>query len=229
MPLPSYANVNSSFPAAFFLDPDHYSKFGQHDLSSEQLPWAEKAHVLVQDDWREVCERFLSTIYTWLPVISKKRLYSELTSSNPDTRAGNALFLLSMKLCTGRPLQSADNSSSYADNELYSAARQCIFCAESGGYVSLRLVQSLVLLAVYEMGHAIYPAAYLTVGRAARLAMVIGLHNTKLATQLFVLPDMWSLREEQGRTWWAIFVLDKYKVLPPDPVTICVRGHLDVC
>lgn len=148
-------------------------------------------------------------------MISKKRLYSELTSSNPDTRAGNALFLLSMKLCTGRPLQSADNSSLYADNELYSAARQCIFCAESGGYVSLRLVQSLVLLAVYEMGHAIYPAAYLTVGRAARLAMVIGLHNTKLATQLFVLPDMWSLREEQGRTWWAIFVLDKYKVLPP--------------
>ncbi|KAK9440793.1 hypothetical protein VB005_05427 [Metarhizium brunneum] len=215
MPLPSYADVNSSFPAAFFLDPDHYSKFGQHDLSSEQLPWVEKAHVLVQDDWREVCERFLSTIYTWLPMISKKRLYSELTSSNPDTRAGNALFLLSMKLCTGRPLQSADNSSSYADNELYSAARQCIFCAESGGYVSLRLVQSLVLLAVYEMGHAIYPAAYLTVGRAARLAMVIGLHNTKLATQLFVLPDMWSLREEQGRTWWAIFVLDKYKVLPP--------------
>ncbi|OWT43581.1 fungal specific transcription factor [Pochonia chlamydosporia 170] len=200
--------VNTDFPPAFFLDPDHYSRFQEYQLSSEILPWVEKAQELVKNDWREICERFLSTIYTWLPMISKKRLYSELTSSQPGSKPGNALFLLCMKLCTSNQSESADDSSC-ADNELYNAAKQCCFYAESGGYVSLRLVQSLVLLAVYEMGHAIYPAAYLTVGRAARLATVIGLHNMKLAKQLFVVADMWSLREEQQRTWWAIFILDK--------------------
>lgn len=143
-------------------------------------------------------------------MISKRRLYSELTSSNADSRSGNVLFLLCMKLCTSRPFESADDLS-YADNELYNVAKQSCFFAESGGYVSLRLVQSLVLLAVYELGHAIYPAAYLTVGRAARLATVIGLHNMKQAKQLFVTADMWTVREEQQRTWWAIFILDKYE------------------
>lgn len=206
---------NTAFPPAFFLDPDHYSKFGQYDLSSERLPWVEMAEKHVDKDWREVCERFLATVYIWLPMVSKRRLYSELSSSNHDCKPGNAVFLLCMKLCTSKEFDSADDGSSYANNELYNTAKQCCFHAESGGYVSLRLVQSLVLLSVYELGHAIYPAAYLTVGRAARLANVIGLQNMKLANQLFVTADMWSLREESQRTWWAIFILDKYAFPSP--------------
>jgi hypothetical protein len=95
------------------------------------------------------------------------------------------------------------------ETNIYSAAKQCCFCAEAGGFVSLRLVQSLVLLAVYELGNAIYPAAYLTIGRASRLSSMIGMHSRKNARQLFVDPDTWSLREEQRRTWWAVFVLDR--------------------
>jgi hypothetical protein len=67
---------------------------------------------------------------------------------------------------------------------------------------------SLILITVYEFSHAIYPAAYLTIGRAARLATLMGWHD-RTAQQLFSHPETLTHREEQRRTWWAMFILDR--------------------
>jgi hypothetical protein len=140
-------------------------------------------------------------------MLSRKRLHFALATIAVDQNADNTLLLFCMKLCTQTKQDlSAANP---LETDFYNVAKQCCFYAESGGFISLSLVQSLVLLAVYELGHAIYPAAYLTIGRASRLAGVIGLHSRKHARQLFINPDTWTLREEQRRTWWAVFVLDR--------------------
>jgi hypothetical protein len=162
---------------------------------------------LVQDNWQETCERYLASIQCWLPILSRKRLHGSLANLAENPNADNTLLLLCMKLCT--QTKQDMSAGQQPDSDIYNVAKQCCFYAESGGFISLPLVQSLVLLAVYELGHAIYPAAYLTIGRASRLAGVIGLHSRKHTRQLFIDPDTWTLREEQRRTWWAVFVLDR--------------------
>ncbi|KAF4953353.1 hypothetical protein FSARC_12404 [Fusarium sarcochroum] len=132
-------------------------------------------------------------------MISRKRL----TNVDPFSQdACQDLTLLCMKICTINP-----KSLSPSQDSSYTLAKSLCSAAESAGLVSLRLVQALVLLAVYEFSHAIYPASYLTIGRAARLGMLMGWHDRD-AQQLFKLGDSWSKREEQRRTWWTIFVLD---------------------
>ncbi len=162
---------------------------------------------LVQNDWQETCETYLATIHSWLPMLSRKRLHGSLATLAVNQNAGETLLVLCMKLCTQSTQDTSDRK--LVETDVYNTAKQCCFYAESGGFLSLQLVQSLILLAVYELGHAIYPAAYLTIGRASRLAGVIGLHSRKHARQLFVDPDTWTLREEQRRTWWAVFLLDR--------------------
>jgi hypothetical protein len=87
--------------------------------------------------------------------------------------------------------------------------KQELTVLENQGYISLGLLQAAILLAVYEMGHSIYPAAYLSVGRCINIAHVMGLHNRKSAPQAIAKPNFWSETEELTRVWCAILVLDR--------------------
>lgn len=80
---------------------------------------------------------------------------------------------------------------------------------EQAGYLSLRLVQALVLIAFYEVCHGLQPAAYLTVSRAARVGSLVGLYTSGYNSTLFQQVSTWTAGEEARRTWWAIFILDR--------------------
>ncbi|KFX97582.1 hypothetical protein O988_04787 [Pseudogymnoascus sp. VKM F-3808] len=97
-----------------------------------------------------------------------------------------------------------------ASSALYSLAKEQYHRVESDCLISLQLVQSAILIAVYEIGHGIYPAGYLSIGQAARLGIMIGLHDRKNAAQLFKGPETLSQCEEELRVWWAIIILDRY-------------------
>ncbi|KAJ6441326.1 fungal specific transcription factor [Purpureocillium lavendulum] len=200
--------VNGDFPTSYFLDPEYFSLLRLDALSTPDQPFMRAAWRLVESDWKTIYETYLETVQHWLPMLSRKRLHSDLLTLAIGKKPADTLLILCMKLCT-QGIRSDDSSEEQQDDEVYNTAKQCCFYAESGGFVSLRLVQSLVLLAVYELGHAIYPAAYLTIGRASRLAGMMGQHSRKNTRQLFIDPDTWTLREEQRRTWWAIFILDR--------------------
>ena len=76
--------------------------------------------------------------------------------------------------------------------------------------ISLQLLRSAIIIAICEIGHGIYPAGYLSVGHAARLGFMIGLHDREKAPQLFKEAETWSQCEEERRTWWAVIILDRY-------------------
>jgi hypothetical protein len=157
----------------------------------------------LDDDRVALCEEYLKTVHKWLPIVSRKRLLNELNSDPAEVDGCLAIFLLCIKAFSTKDGECAKTSSWYL------LARSLCSEAESAGFVSLRLVQSLVLLAVYELSHAIYPGAYLTLGRASRLGILLGIHDRK-NNQLFKPAETWTLREEQRRTSWAIFLLDRY-------------------
>jgi hypothetical protein len=137
-----------------------------------------------------------------MPMLSRKRLFKELNSDPADADGCLAILLLCMKALCNKDEVCA------IDSPWYLLARSLCSEAESAGFLSLRLVQSLILLAAYEYSHAIYPCAYSTLGRASRLGMLLGLHDRK-NNELFKPAETWTLREEQRRTWWAIFLLDR--------------------
>ncbi|KAL6792854.1 fungal-specific transcription factor domain-containing protein [Trichoderma sp. SZMC 28012] len=192
-----------AFPLPFFLDSEYLSPQGLNSLSWSQNP---QLHQVVaehlDDDRVALCEEYLKTVHKWLPIVSRKRLLNELNSDSAEVDGCLAIFLLCIKAFSTKDGECAKTSSWYL------LARSLCSEAESAGFVSLRLVQSLVLLAVYELSHAIYPGAYLTLGRASRLGILLGIHDRK-NNQLFKPAETWTLREEQRRTSWAIFLLDR--------------------
>lgn len=114
--------------------------------------------------------------------------------TDPDV----AILLLGMKLITSRPKDSILHS------ELYTLMKESLLSMEMVGYVSISTVQSATLTALYEIGHAIYPAALTTISACARYAVALGI------TQAYpVHGSRWIEQEERNRIWWAILMLDR--------------------
>lgn len=152
-----------------------------------------------------------ATIYKWLPMLSIKRLRQDANTLN-NTNSANVqvLVFLALEAFMTQALTAGDGKDATPySNAAYVAVKRYSFLAENGGSTHIRLLQTLTLIALYELGHGIYPAAYLTVGRAVRLGTMIGLHGPTYQKQLFGSPETWTLCEEQRRTWWAILMLDR--------------------
>lgn len=199
----SNSNVASPFPDAFFIDAERFRSVPHSTLRSA-YPIPEQVSQLLGLDANGVCELYFGSVDTWFPFISKKGLDLSIQSNLPTETPGLALLLLCMKLiCSAsHPYTSASEST------LYKTAKSFLNTIEEVSPVAIHVFQSLVLIALYEVGHGIFPAAYLTVGRAVRLGILRGVHDRKNSTQLFVGPPTWTYVEEERRTWWATSILE---------------------
>lgn len=81
------------------------------------------------------------------------------------------MLFLAMKLITWRLV----SCPSPADTPIYQASKRLLSLVESAGSVSLLNLQAMILVALYEYGHCIYPAASMTVGACARYGEILGL------------------------------------------------------
>lgn len=60
---------------------------------------------------------------------------------------------------------------------------------EQSALFSTNFLAAYTLLALYEVGQGLYPAAYLSVGSAARIFQMLGLHDRWRATQILPCPS----------------------------------------
>lgn len=72
----------------------------------------------------------------------------------------------------------------------YRRVKLSLFSLEQSGRFSTNLLAAYALLALHEIGHGIFPAAYLTVSNLARLFCALGLHDRSKATQILRKPGM---------------------------------------
>lgn len=93
--------------------------------------------------------------------------------------------------------------------QLYQDVKSFYHYVEAQNGFSVQTLQALLLIAVYEIGHSIYPAAYLSVGNAARLGYAAGLHD-RTAPQMIPRSTTWTEQEERRRLWWGIVILDRF-------------------
>ncbi|KAI1137313.1 hypothetical protein F5Y05DRAFT_85648 [Hypoxylon sp. FL0543] len=205
--VPGRGDVHA-FPAMFFLDSEVCVKPLSSDSAQPITPIP--SFISLPPEPLMVYQKYFSTIHQWLPILSKKRVRQhmvEIGTAAPDSPLN--LLYLCMKLVS-EPLPREVSARAYKP---YMRVLETLLKVENSRLPCLQLLQSVILISVFEISHAIYPAAYLRAGHASRLCIMMGFHDRKYATQLFKDPITWTAREEERRAWWAVFCLDSQGVV----------------
>ncbi|KAH0544945.1 hypothetical protein FGG08_000871 [Glutinoglossum americanum] len=103
-------------------------------------------------------------------------------------------------------------------SHFYQRARKYLEETEMKGHgesmISVAYSQTWILIATYEFKLMYFPRAWMSTGRAIRLAQMMGLHRLDGAgldvKQCLTPPRDWTEREERRRTFWLAFCIDRY-------------------
>ena len=104
------------------------------------------------------------------------------------------------------------------DDIFYRRARKYMDIDEMKGsgenFVSLAHAQTWVLICTYEFKLMYFPRAWMSVGRASRLCLMMGLNRIDGigmdVKQCLPPPKDWIEREERRRTFWMAYCVDRY-------------------
>jgi hypothetical protein len=152
-------------------------------------------------DIQAAAQVFFKTVHLWMPIVSKLRFQEHLLQRLALRRAELFLLVLAMKLASSHVM--------VARSMLYRTVKQFYFDIESTGRLSVPALQAAVLIAIYELGHGIYPAAIISVANCARIGTLLGIDRS-LNTWDPSSGVPWVELEERRRVWWSIVILDRY-------------------
>lgn len=99
-----------------------------------------------------------------------------LWEAGPDL----ALLFLCMKLMITRPQDGVES----CQNPVYTAAKRYLSLMDACGMTSILVLQAYVLIGAYEIGQAIYPAAWMTAGACVRYGQLLGINGHEEAPKL---------------------------------------------
>ena len=81
-------------------------------------------------------------------------------------------------------------------------------------FISLAHAQTWSLVGAFEFKMMYFPRAWMSVGRAARMVLMMGLNRIDGAgldvKQSLPPPKDWTEREERRRTFWIAYCVDRY-------------------
>ncbi|KAL6809509.1 fungal-specific transcription factor domain-containing protein [Trichoderma camerunense] len=210
---PTTSSVDSSgmqeqeeFPALFFLD--FYTFTQRKDIISTPKPTLSENYYKQlgsREQLRSDIDTYFASVHVFLPIVSRLRIYRVLNGPPGILDSDMVILSLAMKMHC-QPRKEYD----LVRTEMYTLVKQGCLEAEQNNVLSVKLLQAFLLVVLYEIGNAIYPAAYLTIGHCARLGYAMGIHNRLNAPQMFSQPVSWAEAEERRRVWWAVIVLDRF-------------------
>ncbi|KAL5338121.1 hypothetical protein BJX70DRAFT_217487 [Aspergillus crustosus] len=204
----SVPSLFSMTTAISFLAP---SLFREAILESPRLDLGIPEEVALQignnQQIRETTTRFVERTRSWMPVVSPKRHLAAALNPLSPRRRPSALLSLCMRLCC-LPPRDGDSTDRMT---LYRLVKRFYSEVESTEGLCVQVLQAAVFIAVFEIGDAIYPAAYLTVGACARYAIAMGLDKVNKGRMgRGSSVKSWLEIEEARRVWWGVLVLDRF-------------------
>lgn len=204
--IPKGVPVPPSFPALYFLD------FQSWQYRQGLLPLIEiSPSKLILDFIQEphsIARLYFATVHPFFPFISSRNFYEHFPPAHIPPNGVLVVLIACMKLVSWSP---KDDPKKDPKSQLYLAVKRMLVETDIAGIFSLQLLQATVLVALYELGHAIYPAAYTSIGACARYALALNINEgaTMGMDHPAVAPPE---QEEKRRAWWAILILDRYGV-----------------
>lgn len=195
------------FPSVYFLDAKLFKR-SHLSIPTARLSVPKYVLQLIGDAAAKhsVASRYFETVHPYMCFISKQRLYTHILNPLSEPRAENSLLLLCVRLITQSYPSSLDVHPAKAPT--YLAAKRFFAELEAAGVYTIQALQAAILIALYEIGHAIYPQAYLSIGACARYAIAFGF-DEKGTRECNIASD-WIELEERKRAWWAVLILDRY-------------------
>jgi hypothetical protein len=204
-PSPSDSSDSSSSKSLKRLsDTPEYQSQADFDLSVSTTAFAvlEEAHV----QFDRMTTKFFHSVHSYLAFIHQPRFEKRVEASKVRADAEISVLLLSMKL-VAEPLNYAQSGADPRQNPVYFAAKHLHKLVHRSKGPSLDLVQSGILLCLYEHNAALSDTAYKTLGDCTNMSRLIGLNASNVKTE-FGVPHMAAYQEECRRTYWALISMD---------------------
>jgi hypothetical protein len=155
------------------------------------------------ENWEMIAVEYFKTTHTWIPIISKKSFYEHIHAPWGQMRSDYALLVLAMDLTCWIPENNNPRTPAYI------ATKSFYLDLEIQGLVSLQVLQAGILISLFELGHAIFPSAVVSVEACVRYGCALGINwDAKFPAKR---PFSWFDLDEQNRVWWAVMILDRYE------------------
>ncbi|KPI41952.1 putative transcriptional regulatory protein [Cyphellophora attinorum] len=201
-----------------FTDPTMVNGSPAFDFNTgDDFPWEliglglEEA-LPTQDAIDELNEIYFAKIHPSLPMIHRARF---LLSMDLAPHMRPAVCLRYAMWCHAAAITSKYEGLA---EHFYQRARKYAEQDEMKGHgesiITLGHCQAWTLLACYEFRQIYFPRAWMSIGRASRLALMMGLHRQDRVgldvKQTLPPPRDWTDREERRRTFWMAYCQDRY-------------------
>ncbi|RMD43668.1 hypothetical protein DV735_g1417, partial [Chaetothyriales sp. CBS 134920] len=155
---------------------------------------------------------YFEKIHPSMPMIHRGRFLASMDLP-PHMRPCVALrYIMWAHACSATPQYSAQAEHFYTRARKYAENDEMRGHGES--IISLAHCQAWILLSCYEFKMMYFPRAWMSTGRSARLALMMGLHRQDsigLDVKQTLRPARdWLEREERKRTFWMAYCQDRY-------------------
>jgi hypothetical protein len=204
-PSPSESSDSSTSKSLKRLsDTPDYQSQADFDLGVSTAAFAVLDDVHTQ--FERMTTKYFHSVHTYLTFIHQPRFQKRVEASRIKADAEMSVLLLSMKL-VAEPVNYALSGADPRQNPVYTAAKQLHRLVRKTKGPSLDLIQSGILLCLYEHNAAIGDLAYKTLGDCASMAQVIGLNASDTRIK-FGIPNPAAYQEECRRTYWGLVSMD---------------------
>ncbi|KAK5074346.1 hypothetical protein LTR64_006509 [Lithohypha guttulata] len=199
------------------LDPnldmsDAYGMGGIEDFNWDMISLGLEEPLPDQDVMDELYQVYFEKVHPSLPMIHRPRFMASLNMS-PNQRPPVCLrYIMWAHACSmiSRYKSSAE--------QFYIKARKYIEQDEMKGhgehFITVFHAQAWTLISTYEFKTMYFPRAWMSCGRGARIAQLMGLHRQDRigldVKQTMAPPKDWIEREERRRTFWMAYCQDRY-------------------
>ncbi|KAF2151970.1 hypothetical protein K461DRAFT_279495 [Myriangium duriaei CBS 260.36] len=181
-------------------------------LSSEIVALGLEESMPPQETMDDLNRLYFERVHPIAPMIHPGRYYTSLglaTKAQPPPCLRYAMWAFTASV--------VDKYDDLQDH-FYRRARKYVERDEMHGHgenlITVQHVQTWYLLGMLEFKMTFFPRAWMSTGRACRLALMMGLHrldNTGVdVKQCLPPPRDWTDKEERRRTFWMCFTADRF-------------------
>lgn len=152
---------------------------------------------------------YRKAIEPWFPLVSISSLRSRVSLTWDEAPLDVAILCLSIILLTTPPPFSPEDENDPSEfQSLYLYTKNSITATEGLGINTVLLVQSRILMTLFEVAHGFFPAAYISIGATVRAAEALEVYPGGDTSHSLCLDDG-QKQEEQVMTWCGILILDR--------------------
>ncbi|CAI7631739.1 unnamed protein product [Penicillium viridicatum] len=166
---------------------------------------------------------YFRTVHAWFPIVSETCYNIRLSSIRVQMATSPSdlsLLTLCMALVCKEPVE---GELPLSTRSLYASLKSFVALLEAMGTNSLEMLQGRLLLTIFEIGHAMYPAAYISTAANVRAAISLGI-NAPCEGLNKVFRDRQKAKEAQ-QTWRGITITERYVSLENGQAPSTYRGR----